>query len=245
MSESFSTSAKIITIGQNLREIPKPLLHKLIQFTEQHYHIENTAIFINSVLRPQQTGDIIVFYGDADELVGYTRIYQQQLDIKNKHITMSSSKAYNNQTHNTSFTAARLALTQTMKYKLSHPEEELVHFSSVSTASKYHFLARLSNTIYPKPDSDVPNIVLNLVTALKETNNWPSCSTHPMLISEQLPRKHKPTPEAATDDPLTNYYLSLNPDDMTERDLLVCIPLNLGNIGHSIRQLLTHPHEPA
>lgn len=246
MSSSLSISAKITPIGVDFRPICTSLLHRLIQFTEQHYYIENTKAFIDSVLRPQQTGEIIVFYGDSDELVGYTRIYQQQqLNSKGKLITMYFSNTYNNQTHDTRFAAAKLALTQTMKYKLSHPKEELVHFSFVSTPSKYQFLARLSNTIYPSLGNEVPQSILSLVNELKDTNNWSSCANHPMLISGQLRKKNQPVSETIARDLLSNYYLSLNPDYTLGRALLVCIPLNLSNIGYSIRQLVTQTFDHA
>ena len=116
-----------------------------------------------------------------------------------------------------------------MKYKLSHPEEELIHFSFVSTPDKYKFLAHLSNTIYPKPDSEVPKHILSMVNALKDNNNWTSCPTHPMLIGGQLLSKHRPKAEVRTDDLLSNYYRSLNPDNTEGYALLVCIPLNLKN----------------
>ncbi len=239
MGDLFPIYAKIIPIDGNSRSISAPLIQKLSQFTTQHYHIENTSAFIDNVLKPQQMGELIIFSGEADELVGFTRIYQQQLELKGIPIKIYSTITYNNQTHNTSIAGARLGLTRTMKYKLSHPGEELVHFASVSTASKYQFLTRISNTIYPRPNSDVPEEILRLAKILKESNNWPSSATHPMVIGGQLLKKQQLPAETATDDPLTNYYLSLNPDGAQGKALLVCIPLNIRNIGYGIRQLLT------
>jgi hypothetical protein len=247
MYYSCSIRSIIIPIDAGFRESSNLLINKLIQFTKQHYHIENTALFVDTIVRPEQTGDIIAFYSDTDELVGYTRIYQQKFTISNKPITIYSSNTYNNQTHNINPAAARLGLIQTMKYKLSHPEEDLVHFSIVSSPTKYQFLARLSNTIYPKPNTEVPNYILDLADVLKENNNWVSSSTHPMIIGGQLSKKHQPiiNNKETFDDPLTKYYMSLNPNYASGNALLVCIPLNLKNIGYSIRQILTVLHEQA
>ena len=240
MSKSLSVSAKIISIDGNLYSIPKPLVNKLIQFTEEHYHIENRASFIDIILRPKHPGEIIFFYGEADELVGYTRIYLQHIDMKGKSFIVYSSNSYNDHKHNTHFVGARLGLTQTMKYKLSHPDKELVHFSCVSSPREYLFLAHLCETIYPRPDREVPKQIIKLLDVLKKNNNWPSLSDHPMLIGGQLVQKQREASELnASDESLIRYFLSLNPDYAAGDGLLVCIPLSLNNIGHSIKQLLT------
>ena len=242
MSNSLSVCAKIIPTGGERRSITRPLLHKLMHFTAEHYHLENKTLFIDNILRPEQEGEIIFFYGGADELVGYTRIYHQHIDIKSRRITVYSATTYNNKTHNTSFAAARQGLIQTMKYKLSHPKEELVHFSCVSSPSKYQFLAELCSTIYPNPDHDTPKQIALLIKKLRENNGWPSCSTHPFIINGQIVKKHQTLLETTNNERLANCFLSLNPEYSQGSALLVCIPLNLKNIGYGIRQLLTQSH---
>lgn len=240
MSNLFPSCAKMIAIDPSEAwSIPDALIQKISRFTAQHYHIENTSDFIETVIKPHQMGDIIVFTGSADELVGFTRIYIQKLQLKGLPITIYSSNTYDNQTHNTNFAAARLVLISTMKYKLSHPAEELVHFSPTNRASKYRFLAELVNNIYPKPNIGLPRHILRLANVLKENNNWPSSPAHPLLVGGQLLKKHQPALETPMDDPLSNYFLSINPDAAKGLSLLVCIPLNLGNIGYGIKQLLT------
>ena len=241
VGELFPSGEKVVHVDSMSDSEIRDLTRQLLQFTEQHYYLENELAFIEKVVKPQQPGDVILFYGKTNELVGYMRIYWHQLTIDGKLITISSSHTYANQTHNTCFSAARLGLIQTMKYKITHPNEELVHFSSVCTPSKYRWLARLCDDIYPKPDSDVPHSVLHLVNLLKKNNDWTSCAAHPMLIGEQLVRKSRCIPiPTLHDDPLANYYSSLNPDDESGgRALLVYSPLSLGNIGHSIKRLLT------
>ena len=240
MSNPPPVSAKIIPIDENLCSIPKPLVNKLIQFTEKHYHIKNRASFIDTILRPKQSGEVIFFYGETDELVGYTRIYFQRIHMKGKSIVVYSANSYNDHSHSTHFVAARLGLTQTMKYKLSHPNEELVHFSCVRNPRKYQFLAHLCDTIYPRPDCETPKQIIRLLDRLKKNNNWPSCPEHPMLVGGQLAQKNQQESEINVDEPFIHFFLSLNPNYATENGLLVCIPLSLNNIGHSIKQLLAH-----
>lgn len=244
MSKSRTVSAKAITIGEDLGDISKPLEHKLRQFTEEHYRINNRSLFISSILKPGHPGEIICFYGESDELVGYTRIYRQPIHSKAKQSIVYYAHTFNNPTHDTRFLAARLGLTQTMKYKLSHPDEELMHFSCVNNPAKYQFLAQLCNTIYPKPNHEVPKKIIQLVNVLKKSNNWQSCTKHPMLIDGQLVPK-QPHAEIDHDNPFIQYYRSLNPYSEAGQSLLVCIPLSIDNIGHGIRQLLTqsvHDH---
>ncbi len=238
MNNMFSISFKIFLMNYHKRPIPKSLVDVLLQFTEIHHHIENKKTFIERVIKPHTAGNLILFYGESDQLVGYTRIYQHQLEIKSNLITIFSAKTYSNPTHNTLYAGARLGLTHTMKYKLAHPEEELVHFSSVTTPYKYQFLSHLSNTVYPRPHVEVPKHILVLVNFLKEANDWSSSETHPMLIHDGLQRKLPLTLESIPEPTVADYFDSLNSEINLGFSLLVCIPLNLCNISYGIRKIL-------
>lgn len=242
MSDLFSIGSKIVPVDKGLGDKASQLVRKLIQFTDKYYYLAQHTFVVDSIIKPEQAGDIILFYGEADELVGFTRIYEQKIIFQDKPTTIYAASTYNNPTHNISLTAARLALTQTMKHKLAHPEEELVHFSCAYTPDKYHFLAKLSDQIHPQPEKEIPSHVLQMAHILKENNGWQSSSDHPLLITGQLARKNKI--HQNHEGLHTKYYYSLNPDYTEGNAILVYLPLNLlSTIGHSLRQILIQDPE--
>ncbi len=240
MSNFCSVRAKIIAVDQGPGSVPASLMQRLTEFTQQHYEISNESTFIESILRPQQAGSVIIYYGETDEIVGYSRAYRQRFPIKGKLVNVYSAKTYHNRVQNLNFITARLGLTEAMKFKLCHPEEELVYISCIDTPYNYQFLAQLPNSIYPQSGVAIPKHVLELVKMMKEKNNWSSCPGHPMLINGQLKkRRNDPIPSQCAKDPLVDYYLSLNPAYANGSALLAYIPLNLGNIAYALRQLIT------
>jgi len=241
MAKLFPMRTKLVPVDDNINPIPGALIHRLTEFTKKHYQVENSRLVVETILKPGHAGELVVFYGEADEIAGYTRICRQRVQGAGKTIITYSASTYTNQIHDLTYTGARLGLTQVMKYKLAHPEEELVYFSSVSSPDKYRFLVELYQGCYPQPGMIMPESISEQVNDLKEYHGWASSLTHPMLISGQLKPLNPPKMMATeATDQLIDYYCSLNPDCEAGNALLVYIPLDLTNIKQGIRQLVTH-----
>ncbi|ETO92252.1 hypothetical protein [Legionella oakridgensis] len=232
-----SIQAKTIPIDGNSNIIPKSLIHALVEFTKQHYDFEQNS-FIEQILQPQQIGQLILFYNKAKEIAGYTRVHQVHIQNGENTVLICSAYSCNNPIYNLNFASARLCLTEIMKYKLVHPEKELVCISCITSPEKYLFLSRLHRNISPKPQVLVPETTLKLIHELKRCYHWSSCAEHPMLISG-LPRAKHPSITRLDENPLIEYYLSLNPDYSAGKGLLVYMPFNIGSISDSLKHLIT------
>lgn len=221
---------------------PSLLVQNLERFTRQHYLIQDTAAFFNTVLGADKPGDLAVFYGHHQRIIGFMRIYRQVFYVGPKEYIVFLGGTYHDQRLNICYSAAKIGLIQAMKYKLGHPEQELVFFSNVNTPTKYQFVSTMSEIYYPRPQRLVPEPILQLVDQLKIHNQWQSASHHPMVITNQLAVLH-PDLQHIEQNELTDYYHSINPNYRSGHSLLVYLPLNLATIGHGIRQVVTNsPH---
>ncbi|MFC7782411.1 hypothetical protein [Legionella taurinensis] len=222
--------------------LPSLLVQNLERFTRQHYLIQDAMQFNEAVLGAGKPGDLAVFYGHHDRIIGFMRIYRQLFCVDARDYIVFLGGTYHDQRLNICYSAAKIGLIQAMKYKLSHPEQELVFFSNVNTPTKYQFLSTMSEIYYPRPQKPVPGPILQLVNKLKAYNHWQSAAHHPMVITNQLAVLHPDLPLIEQNE-LTDYYHSINPEYRKGHSLLVYLPLNLATIGHGIRQVVTNsPH---
>lgn len=220
------------------------LLAKLVHFIDQHYVLTDNEWFEKQVLKIDQESDLALYYDKCKQLIGFTHLVRQCVLVKGKPVIVFSGGTYHDQHINPSFAAAKFGLTQAMKYKLANPQQELVYFANANTPSRYQFLRKLSNTVYPAPGVRIPEKVLKLVQKLKAQNGWPSHPAHPMIISEQLAvRKEKPLLRDEHDE-YSEYYFSINPDYKTGNSLMVFLPLSLSTIGEGIKRVVTEPSLP-
>lgn len=241
MSNSLVFHTEIIEIDTHQPFLSNGLINTLEQFIRQYYRLDNLAYFNEHVLGIGKTGNLAIFYDYNHNIIGFTRIFHQLIYLKGKTISVYSGNTYYDQKIDPSFIAAKFGLIKAMKDKLAHPEEEMVYFANANTPARYQFLANLSNTIYPKKGIRIPEMVLNLVGEFKKQNHWPSLSFHPMLIGNPMPLLNFPEEDVERNNPLINYYLTLNPDYRAGNSLLVYIPLNLANISQGIKQVLSQP----
>lgn len=241
MSNSGICRVEMLEMAEHLPSISNKLRDVLEAFTRQYYCIKNLAELNETILGLEKSGDLVVFYDRNDKVIGFTRICRQIITLKGKAITVYSGSNYHAPHVNTNLSCARFGLTKAMRYKLAHPNEEMVYFANANTPARYQFLATLSNTIYPKEGIRIPETILSLVVQLKQQNHWQSHPSHPMIISDQLMPLPYPSASTESNDSLARYYRTLNPDYRTGNALLVYLPLNLINISQGIKRVITSP----
>ena len=187
MSASIAFRTELVEVKAHLLSIPNSLAEALESYARRYYQITQEIDFKTNILGIGQAGSLAVFYDKADKIIGFTRICQQVLQVKNRRVIVNVGGTYHNPEIDLSFTAARFCLAKAMRYKLEHPEKEMAYFSLVSTPIRYQFLSKLSDTIYPQRDIQTPATVLAIIDCLKEYYGWSNESTHPMLVKEQMP----------------------------------------------------------
>ncbi|MDI9818952.1 MULTISPECIES: hypothetical protein [unclassified Legionella] len=210
----------------------------LKQFIHQHYRVKHGSQLEETILGVGKAGELYIFYDKSQKIIGFTRIGYQFVHHKGKSVVVYYGGTYHDKRIDLFFDAARCGLTAVMKYKLAHPEQEMIYLANADTPEKYQFLASLSSTIYPKEEIRIPQSVLGLVTNWKKHNSLTSTTAHPMLIDNPIALRH--VPPVHQNNPCTSYYLSLNPDYALGNSLLVYVPLNLVNISQGIKRLLMH-----
>ncbi|KTC87984.1 hypothetical protein [Legionella drozanskii] len=242
MSSSLALRTELIEIDTYL-PLSDSLAFSLEQFTRKHYRITNHHQFNENILSPEKAGSLGIFYDLNNKIVGFSRICRHVIQIKDRHITAYIGGTYYDPRMDLSFTAARFCLAKAMRYKLERPSEDMVYFSLASTPTRYQFLAKLNNGIYPNEDKPIPELVLALVERLKRLNHWETNDKHPMLLNNQIPLLNPPSLQEESD-PLINYYLSLNPNYYTGTSLLIYLPINLENISLGIKRVLMKMRPP-
>lgn len=240
MDIASNLHTKTLTIESGKDAFSSELIATLEQFTKQHYLVENSNEFAHHVLNIDKPGELALFYDENDKLIGFSRFSRQIMTINGKEITVFLGGTYHNQRYNLHYTAVKVGLIQAMKYKLAHPEQEMVFFSNANTPVKYQFLANMNEDYYPRQGIRTPDHVLKLLQGLKKQHNWVSPADNPMVISGQMPVLHPSTHPQIEATELTEYYLSLNPDYKAGHTLLMYLPLNLATISLGIKKVVSH-----
>lgn len=226
-SFSFSTSKPMI---------PESLTDALYDFLAQSYHLADKQEFIRLILQPENEGELIVLFGLQGDIAGLTRTIKQRLQIGNRQIMIFTALMYFNPLYTIHPTIAVMGLSQAMKYKLDHPQEESVYIALTNTPASYKLVSKLSDSIYPKPEQLLPIQILSLISTLKHTNGWISTSQHPMVINSPLVPIRGKTPQFYQEsEALDEFYLKANPDYMQGNALLTYIPLSLANINYGLK----------
>ncbi|KTD33086.1 hypothetical protein Lnau_2734 [Legionella nautarum] len=242
MSSSLALRTELIEVDTYL-PLSDSLAFDLEQFTRKHYRIANHHQFNEQILSPETTGSLGVFYDLNNKIVGFSRICRHSLQVQDSEFTAYIGGTYYDPRIDLSFTAARFCLAKAIRYKLERPHENMAYFSLVSTPTRFQFLSKLNNGIYPNEETPIPEFVLVLVEHLKRLHHWETDAKHPMLIHNQIPLLNPPILEDEAD-PLINYYLSLNPNYSTGTSLLIYLPINLANISLGIKRVLMKMRPP-
>jgi hypothetical protein len=236
MSGSLALRTELIEIDTYL-PLSDSLAFDLEQFARKHYRIANHHQFNEQILSPETAGSLGVFYDLNNKIIGFSRICRHLIQVQGSEFTAYISGTYYDPRIDLSFTAARFCLAKAIRYKLERPHEDMAYFSLVNTPTRFQFLSKLNNGIYPNEEKPIPEFVLEMVERLKRLNHWETDAKYPMLINNQIPMLNPPILEDKTD-PLINYYLSLNPNYDTGTSLLIYLPINLANISLGIKQVL-------
>lgn len=238
MSSCLAFRTEIVEIEGHLSSIPHRMIEALELYARHYYVVNQLSDFKTTILGLGQPGSLAVFYDKADKIIGFTRICQQVLVINDRPVIVNVGGTYHNPDIDLSFIAARFCLAKAMRYKLESPEKDMVYFSIVSTPTRYQFLSKLSDTIYPKEGIKTPGTILAIVDSLKKSLHWPIDTEHPMLVKGQMPLLSIPDNNCNETNPSHSYYLALNPEYYAGNSLLVYIPLGLENISLGIKRVL-------
>lgn len=197
--------------------------------------MRNQQDFEQIILRSEEDGELIVQYGLNQDLAGFSRIFRQEVAVEKKHVTTYSALIYLNPQYRACPTVANTGLSEAIKYKLAHPQEELIYVAFADNPLTYEFIYQLSDSIYPKPSQRVPDQIITVINALKKQNGWISTNNHPMVVNSILvPVRNQTMDLHENESELNEFYLSANPDYIQGNALLVYMPLHLANISYGL-----------
>ena len=234
--ESFS-------IGKTKLTIPESLSNALYDFLAQSYHLADKKEFIRLILQPETEGELIVLFGLHGDIAGLTRTIKQRLPMGARQVTIFTALMYFNPRYTVHPTIEIMGLSQGMKHKLAHPQEELVYLALTNTPFSYKLVSKLADSMYPKPEQLLPIQILSLISTLKHVNGWVSTGQHPMTINSPLvPIRGNASQCYQESDALDEFYLEANPDFMQGNSLLTYIPLSLANIHYGLKIAQEPPH---
>lgn len=215
--------------------IPQHLSTDLYKFLTKSYHLADQDEFEQLIIRPDIHGELTVLYGIHDQIAGFSRTYRQTLTIGKKQITTYSAYLYLSPHFKTSATVESVGLSEAIKYKLANPDEEIIYLAFANTPIAYEFIYQLSDTIYPKPNQNIPEKITQVIEAFKKQNGWISTGTHPMVINSPLVPLRSCSAELTDENSeLNGFYLSKNPDFLQGNSILVYMPLHLANISYGL-----------
>ena len=222
-------------IDKTHQHIPIHLLERLYVFLAKTYHISALEEFLHLIIHPKKTGELIVLYGLKDDIAGFCRTMTQELLVGTKKVLSYTALVYLNSDYNPYPTTASLGLSQGIRYKLEHPEKEVVYVALANNPYAYNFFYQFVESFYPKPSQQVPEQILEVVEVLKAQNDWISTGGHPMIVNTPLvPTRSTLQDHATEESELEEYYLSMNSDYMQGNALLLYIPLHLANINYGL-----------
>ncbi len=222
-------------IDKQQTNIPEQLTQKLYQFLTSYYHVPNQEEFHSLILRLEERGELIVYYGINQEIAGFSRLFRQPIKVGKKQVIAYSALIYLNPLYQVCPTVSSTGLTEAIKYKLAHPHEELIYVGFADNPLTYEFLYNLSDSIYPKPLQRVPDQIITVIHALKKQNRLISTCNHPMVVNApMLPTKNKNLYLQDEGNELHEFYVSANPDYLQGNSLLVYVPLHLANISYGL-----------
>lgn len=215
--------------------IPQQLSTELYHFLAKSYHLADQDEFEQLIIRPDVNGELTVLYGINDEIAGFSRTCRQALTMGQKQITTYSAYIYLNPHFKTSATVESVGLSEAIKYKLTNPDEEIIYLAFANTPIAYEFIYQLSDTIYPKPNQNIPEKITQVIEAFTKQNGWISTGTHPMVINSPLvPLRSRSAELTDEKSELNGFYLSTNPDFLQGNSILVYMPLHLANISYGL-----------
>lgn len=225
---------------QQKNSIPNHLSQSLYHFIAHSYHIKSQEECNQLIIQPRKEGELNVLLGLNEEIAGFCRTFKQTIPLGKKIITAYTAYLFLNPDYNVYPSMENTGLLQAMKYKLDHPEEELVYIAFANNPLIFKFIYQLSKILYPKPNQRIPEQIVSIISALKKENKWISTNTHPMVINSSLiPLGSQTTTFYDEHSELHEFYLNTNPDYIEGNTLLVYLPLHLANIGHGFNHLHT------
>ncbi len=239
MIQTTPLRTEVFSLGQDQAALSPRLLTALDQFIRAHYRVTKASAPSCDVLKAQQTGALAVFYNDQKKIIGFTRLFRQKIQQHNKFKIIFSTITYHDQAYNPNWVAARFTLTETMKYQLSHPHDELICLAQANTPARYFYLAMLNDVVYPAYDEPVPQEVMDTIEQLKQLNGWSSPQQHPMIIKDQLALLPYKAMRDGDNNELCQHFKAINPDYYKGEWLLMYIPLNINAIAQRIKKVVT------
>lgn len=232
----LSTESFIVDVP--LTYLSEQLITKLFEFLSKSYHLTDKEEFQLLVIQPEKKGELTALFGQNNEIAGFSRTFSQSMAIGRKQVTTYISYIYLNPDYKSCPTIASAGLTQAIKYKLAHPQEEITYVAFANNPATYEFIYQLSDFTYPKPKQRVPDQILAIIDTLNKQNGWCSTTGHPMVINSQLaPLRSQSFDYGEQSSQLKEFYLQTNPDYMQGSSLLVYIPVHLANINYGLNYL--------
>jgi len=228
---------KTISFDEKREAVSPGLLRQLADFSAAEY--KNHLKPAKGLFDPARAGEMAAFFNTQDKLIGFIRIFREPFSVKKKEYTLSTAAIHLMAGYSLEQKAARFFFMQSMKYKLSHPQEDFMHIALIDKPKDYQFITGLCTQVYPKAKSNIPAQVLELAQHLKNKKKWLSASHHPMVIPLALTDTRQGNQDRACDP--ADMYQTLNPGYQQGDSLLTCVPLSITNLCYGIKQLVSMP----
>lgn len=222
VSESFQ-------VDKDLKNIPNSVISTLYKFVAQHYHVTELDEFKHVIIQFNDSGELTILYGINGEVGGFTRTWRQSMIIGTKVVTAYLAYIFLNPDYNAAPTVENAGLTEAIRYKLDHPQEELFYIAFANNPMTYEFVASLSDVYYPRLGQKLPDQMLKIVNALKRENAWHCTNSNSLVVNSPLVPLRSQSNNFDNFD-LNEYFTEVNPEYIQGNALLTLIPLHLANI---------------
>ena len=238
----------VINLDSELFRLNDDLIAKLKALFEEIYYLSPNLDFYQTILYRGEGTQLAIFYGERNEVAGFSSVCISQAKAKNKQYAIFDAGVYFDLLYNGGVAAAKFGLTLALKYKLANPAHHLVYVAEASNPAAYRFYCKLLKNVFPKQFTRTPDYVKELFNIIIKKRGLSPIDNNPMLIDYR--QQIKPLDEnrfkrskILKNDKHVHYFLTLNADFAKGQALLVCIPLDLTSISHGLKQLISKPIE--
>ena len=203
---------------------------QLIEFSGSHYQLTSKAQFISQVIQPARDG-VIERYSINNKLVGFTRIYQQDIDTIAYQGTVFSSSSWHIPNLNLVTLSARRALIKSLRLKLANPEKRSCYLVIVNSPERFNYLKQVNPQCVTLANTQCKSSVSELIKAVCLENEWQMDANKPCIVHQNFPARERQHSSVTNQE-----FYKQNPGYLTGDWLMVHIPLELQVIARCLKQ---------
>jgi hypothetical protein len=191
--------------------------------------------FIRYLFRSGATDTKIRLYRRRDgALVGYAVVHCYQEVIKDKPTTIFRAEAGflpQYRAHGRTFYFYGLEL---LKYRLSHPTENIFYLGMLVHPSSYVVFARYFDEMYPKNGCDIPEDRYRLMVNMADFFAVPPVDpSDPLIRNIGWRTREEKLYWRSTNDPDVTFFRNRNPEYGLGHGLVILVPITISNLARA------------